>query len=113
MINQGDIAWLDLDPQSGHEQKGRRPVMVVSNEDFHILTSGKLAMVCPITNTGRANLLHVELDKQTCTTGYIMCEQAKVLDITTRNYVFIEVAPAAILAKVLNRVQAISLPSTE
>ena len=109
MINQGDIAWLDLDPQSGHEQKGRRPVIVVSNSDFHLLTNNKLAMVCPITNSGRANLLHVELDKQTHTTGYIMCEQAKVLDITTRNYKFIEKAPAAILTKVQNRVQAISL----
>jgi len=113
MINQGDIAWLDLDPQSGHEQKGRRPVIVVSNSDFHLITGSKLAMVCPITNTGRANLLHVELDKQTHTTGFIMCEQAKVLDITTRNYKFIEEAPLAVLAKVLNRVQAISLPDTE
>ncbi|MCL2377895.1 MAG: type II toxin-antitoxin system PemK/MazF family toxin [Defluviitaleaceae bacterium] len=109
MINQGDIAWLDLDPQSGHEQKGRRPVIVVSNRDFHLLTGHKLAMVCPITNTSKANLLHVELDKQTHTTGFIMCEQAKVLDITTRNYKFIEKVPTAVLIKVLNRVQAISL----
>jgi len=65
MIQQGVIAWLDLDPQSGHEQKGRRPVVVVSNSDFHIITGHKLAMVCPITNTARGNLLHVELDKQT------------------------------------------------
>jgi len=113
MINQGDIAWLDLDPQSGHEQKGRRPVIVVSNSDFHLITGSKLAMVCPITSTGRANLLHVELDKQTHTAGFIMCEQAKVLDITTRNYKFIEEAPTAVLIKVLNRVQAISLPDTE
>ena len=67
----------------------------------------------PITNTGRANLLHVELDKQTHTTGFVMCEQAKVLDITTRNYQFIEKAPSAVLYKVLNRVQAISLPNAE
>jgi len=113
MINQGDIAWLDLDPQSGHEQKGRRPVIVVSNRDFHLITNSKLAMVCPITNVGRANLLHVELDKQTHTTGFIMCEQAKVLDITTRNYKLIEKAPIAILTKVLNRVQAISLLDAE
>ncbi|MCL2399872.1 MAG: type II toxin-antitoxin system PemK/MazF family toxin [Defluviitaleaceae bacterium] len=113
MINQGDIAWLDLDPQSGLEQKGRRPVLVVSNNDFHIMTSDKLAMVCPITNTGRANLLRVELDKETRTTGFIMCEQAKVLDITTRNYEFIEDVPMAVLAKVLEMVQAISLPDAE
>jgi len=109
MITQGDVAWLDLDPQSGHEQKGRRPVIVVSNSDFHLLTGGKLAMVCPITNTGRANLLHVKLDQQMQTTGFVMCEQAKVLDIATRNYAFIEKAPSTVLTDVLNRVQAISL----
>ena len=110
MINQGDIAWLDLNPQSGHEQMGHGPVIVVSNSEFHLLTGNKLAMVCPITNTGRANLLHIELDKETHTTGFIMCEQAKVLDMTTRNYQFIEKVPAAVLSAVLCRVQAISLP---
>ena len=113
MINQGDIAWLDLDPQSGHEQSGRRPVVVVSNNDFHLVTNNKMAMVCPITNTGRANLLHVKLDTQMNTTGFIMCEQVKVLDITTRNYEFKEKIPHAILVKVLDRVQEISLLDTE
>ena len=113
MIEQGDIAWLDLNPQSGHEQKGRRPVVVVSNNEFHLITGNKLAMVCPITNTGRANLLHVELDKQTKTTGFAMCEQAKVLDITARNYEFKEKIPRAILCRILERVQAISLLDTE
>jgi len=113
MIQQGDIAWLDLDPQSGHEQKGRRPVVIISNKEFHMITGSKLAMVCPITNTSRANLLHIELDKQTKTTGFIMCEQVKVLDITTRNYEFKEIIPHAILLKVLDRVQAISLLDTE
>ncbi|MCL2366370.1 MAG: type II toxin-antitoxin system PemK/MazF family toxin [Oscillospiraceae bacterium] len=113
MITQGDVAWLDLDPQSGHEQKGRRPVIVVSNSDFHLLTGSKLAMVCPITNTSRTNLLHVPLDRNTQTTGFIMCEQVKVLDITTRNYKFIEKASPATLTKVLSKVQAISLPDSE
>jgi len=113
MIKQGDIAWLDLDPQSGHEQKGRRPVVVVSNSDFHLITGNKLAMVCPITNTSRANLLHAELDNRTKTTGFVMCEQAKVLDITARNYEFKEKIPKSILSRVLDRVQAISLMDTE
>ena len=113
MIKQGDIAWLDLDPQSGHEQKGRRPVVVISNSDFHFVTGNKMAMICPITNTGRANLVHVELDEQTDTTGFIMCEQVKVLDITTRNYEFREKIPTAILIKILDRVQAFSLLDTE
>jgi len=113
MIEQGDIVWLDLDPQAGHEQSGRRPVVVVSNSEFHLITGGKLAMVCPITNTARPNLLHIELDKQTKTTGFVMCEQAKVLDIITRNYEFREKITTALLTKILDRVQAISLLCTE
>jgi len=34
MVKQGDIIWLDFDPQTGHEQRGRRPALVVSNESF-------------------------------------------------------------------------------
>jgi len=109
MIEQGDIAWLDLDPQSGHEQSGRRPVVVVSNDEFHLMTGGKLAMICPITNTGRPNLLHIGLNKQTKTTGFVMCEQAKVPDIAARNYEFKEKISLALLNKILDRVQAISL----
>lgn len=108
-LKQGSIAWLDLDPQSGHEQKGRRPVVVVSNNDFHMMTNNKLAMVCPITNTTRGNLLHVGLDNQTKTTGYIMCEQVKVLDITTRNYKHIEALSYSKLMDVVERVQAITV----
>ena len=109
MIKQGAIAWLNLDPQSGHEQKGYRPVIVVSNNDFHIITGNKLVMICPITNTGKVDLMHIKLDEQTKTTGFVMCEQVKVLDITTRKYEFREMIPNEILVKILDRVQSISL----
>jgi len=47
----GDFVILTFDPQAGHEQKGRRPALVVSNTLFNRHTG--LAMVCPITNTFR------------------------------------------------------------
>lgn len=47
----GDFISLSFDPQSGHEQKGRRPALVVSNFLFNQVTG--LAIVCPITNTDR------------------------------------------------------------
>ncbi len=49
VFEQGDIVYLDFDPQSGHEQKGRRPALVVSNNLFNRVSS--LTMVCPITHT--------------------------------------------------------------
>jgi len=80
---QGDIVVIDFDPQAGHEQKGRRPCAVVSNDQFHART--KLAIVCPITNTISKFPMHILLDDRTKTTGEIMCEQVKCLDINARN----------------------------
>lgn len=97
---QGDIIFLEFDPQTGHEQKGRRPAFVVSNNTFNQLT--KIAIVCPITNTNREFPLHVPLDERMKTTGVVMCEQAKSLNITARNASFLEKAPKDTLEEVVD-----------
>ena len=97
---QGDIIYLDFDPQAGHEQKGRRPALVVSNLTYNKIT--KMALVCPITNTNRNFPLHVPLDLSTQTTGYIMCEQVKALDISVRNASLKEKAPNNIVQEVFD-----------
>lgn len=51
VFEQGDIVYLDFDPQAGHEQRGRRPALVVSNNLFNRVSS--LTMVCPITHTDK------------------------------------------------------------
>lgn len=99
--NQGDIIWIDLDPQSGHEQMGRRPAIVVSNNTFNNWSSCT-AMVCPITNRDRGIPIHVKLENRTQTTGVIMCDQAKILDIQMRNAVFVEKVPQDILEEVVD-----------
>jgi len=93
---QGDIIWLTLDPQAGHEQKGRRPALVVSNNSFNGIT-GTGSMVCPITNTDRGLHIQPQLDERTQTTGFIMCDQAKILDLSERKAEFIETAPEDIV----------------
>ena len=80
---QGDIIILSFDPQTGHEQKGRRPGLIISNDEFH--KRSNMAMVCPITNTISGFPMHIFLDDKTDTTGEIMCEQVKCLDINARN----------------------------
>jgi mRNA interferase MazF len=97
---QGDIILLEFDPQAGHEQKGTRPAFVISNNTFNQFT--KIAIVCPITNTNRGFPLHVPLDKRTKTNGFIMCEQAKSLDISARNASFIEKASEDVLAEAVD-----------
>ena len=102
---QGDIIFLDFDPQSGHEQKGKRPALIVSNEQFHVRTN--LAMVCPITNFKSGFPMHVKLDNRITTTGEIMCEQAKCLDTNARNASFCESVPEEILEKAIDLICAI------
>ena len=97
---QGDIVALDFDPQSGHEQRGRRPALVVSGDLFN--RTCHIAVVCPITNTDRGFPLHVPLDERTRTTGFVMCEQMKSLDVAARNVSRLEVVPPDILGEVVD-----------
>jgi mRNA interferase MazF len=92
---------MDFNPQSGHEQAGKRPAVIVSNKDSmkHMNTR---AMVCPITNTDRGFPAHVRLDNRTKTAGVILCDQAKVLDIKTRKAEYIEPLPKDILEEVVD-----------
>ena len=72
---QGDFVVLSFDPQAGHEQKGRRPALVVSNTLFNRHTG--MAMACPITNTFRDFPFHVAVPTDSSLTGYIMVEVEK------------------------------------
>jgi mRNA interferase MazF len=79
---QGDIIVITFDPQSGHEQKGRRPAFVVSKHLFNRSTG--LAIVCPITNTERGFPFHIPIPKDSKLTGFIMVEQVKSVDFRAR-----------------------------
>lgn len=103
-FTQGDIVYLDFDPQAGHEQRGKRPALVVSNNTFNEFTS--LALVCPITLNNRGFPLHVALDDRTRTQGVIMCEQVKSLDLSARGATLFEKVPQSILEEVVSLVIA-------
>lgn len=78
----GDFIAVTFDPQSGHEQRGRRPALVVSNTLFNEHTG--LAIVCPITNTDRGFPFHVALMNDPDVTGFVMVEQVKSVDFHAR-----------------------------
>lgn len=101
---QGDIVALSFDPQSGHEQKGRRPAIIVSNKVFNQHVG--LAFACPITNTKRDFPFHVSVESDTIT-GYIMTEQLKSVDYHSRDIKFIEKAHSTVVNRVLSIVDSI------
>ena len=104
MVKQGDIIKVSFNPQKGHEQAGVRPALVISNDGYH--RYAKLSIVCPITNTEKNFPLHVKLDERTKTTGFILCEHIRTLDLSARNHEIIESIPIDILQEVLSIVQA-------
>lgn len=96
---------MDFNPQAGHEQAGRRPAIVVSNNTFNHHST--MAMVCPITNTDNKHPLHIPLDDRTRTTGVILCEQVKSLDVRERNAYTAEKAPTDIVEKASSMVKSL------
>jgi mRNA interferase MazF len=97
--HKGDFVYLSFDPQTGHEQKGRRPALVISNDLFTKSTG--LAIVCPITNTDRKIPFHLTIPKGSSLTGFVMVDQVKSFDYEARQAVFIEKAPKSILEDAL------------
>jgi mRNA interferase MazF len=101
---QGDIIAITFDPQSGHEQKGRRPAYVVSKYLFNKNTG--LAIVCPITNTDRGFPFHVPIPKDSKLTGFIMVEQVKSVDFYARRAKRIQQGNEGLLSDVLSILDA-------
>src|SRR5438552_13595672 len=95
----GDFITLSFDPQAGHEQKGRRPALVISNYLFNKSTG--LAIVCPITNTYRQIPFHLPIPAASSLTGFVMVEQVKSVDYTARSAKFVARAPNPVVEDAL------------
>ena len=100
----GDLIALAFDPQAGHEQKGRRPALVISNDLFNQRTG--MAIVCPITNTRRDFPFHVALSDGSSVTGFVMVEQVKAIDHRARRAKFLDKVPVHVLNEVLSLLDA-------
>lgn len=100
----GDLVVLTIDPQSGHEQMGRRPALVVSNDLFNKQIG--FAMVCPITNTNRKSPFHLKMPETSSLTGYVMTEQLKSIDYRSRKVKFVENGSKELLESALNILDA-------
>jgi mRNA-degrading endonuclease toxin of MazEF toxin-antitoxin module len=108
-MQRGEIWLVSLDPASGHEQKGRRPVLIVSPEPFNRIT--KVPVVLPITSGGNfarmAGFAVPLAGTGTKTTGIIRCDQPRALDLAARGGKKLERIPDAISDEVLARLAPI------
>jgi mRNA interferase ChpB len=104
-MKRGDIYRVALDPVSGREQSGMRPVLIVSPTAFNRKTGTPI--VVPITHGGnyaRENSFVVSLmGAGAKTTGVILCHQVRTLDLKSRNAQRIESVPDSIMEEVLSQ----------
>ncbi len=104
MVRQGDIIRVCFDPREGHEQAGTRPAVVVSNDAYN--QRCYMTLLCPITNTNNKFPLHVPLDERTNTTGVVLCEHLRSMDLSVRKYQYIEQIPEDLLRRIVNIIEA-------
>ncbi|WP_428484309.1 type II toxin-antitoxin system PemK/MazF family toxin [Rhodopila sp.] len=106
-MNRGDIYLVALDPTAGREQRGHRPVLVVSPAAFNKAT--KLPVVLPITNGGAfaRRIGFAVAISGIRTTGVVRCDQPRVIDLQARDGHKVDTLPAAILEDVLARIRPI------
>ena len=105
-MERGDIYLVSLDPTAGHEQQGKRPVLVISPGKFNRLTG--VPVVLPITTGGsfaRTAGFAVSLTSAgTRTTGVVRCDQPRALDLRARGGKKFERVPEHIVDEVLSKV---------
>ena len=106
-MERGDIYLVSLDPATGREQQGKRPVLIVSPASFNAAT--KLPIILPITNGGEfaKRISFAVLLTGTTTTGVIRCDRPRVIDLIARNGRKLESLPPSIMDEVLAKLATI------
>jgi mRNA interferase ChpB len=108
-MKRGEVWLVSLDPTSGHEQKGRRPVLIVSPEAFNRIT--RVPIVLPITSGGSfartAGFAVALAGTGTKTTGVVRCDQPRALDLASRGGRRLESIPDPVMEEVLARLSPI------
>ncbi len=99
--DRGDAVWLHFDPQTGHEQGGRRPALVLSPASYN----GKvgLAILCPITRKAKGYPFEVALPEGSAVAGVVLSDQVKSLDWRARRAEPIGRVPPRVTEEVLQK----------
>lgn len=99
--DRGHLVWISLDPQSGHEQAGRRPALVLSPASYNSLVG--LALFCPITSQVKGFPFEVPLPPGLAVSGVVLADHVKCLDWRSRRAEYPGDAPEAVVNEVIRR----------
>jgi mRNA interferase MazF len=101
----GDLVWLTFDPQAGHEQRGRRPALILSPRVYN--AKARLAIACPITSHVKGYPFEVPLPPGEKITGVVLADHVKNLDWQARRVVFEAKASDDIVSDVRERLRVL------
>ena len=96
----GDIVWINFDPQSGHEQKGKRPAIVLSPKEYNKKVG--LGLFCPITSKIKNYPFEVEISSKIIN-GVVLSDQIKSFDWRTREIEFISKVTSDKIEEIINK----------
>ena len=97
----GDVVWIDMNPQAGHEQAGRRPAIVLSPSSYNAKIG--LALFCPVTNQIKGYPFEVIIPSDLKVTGAVLSDQVKNLDWRKRNTEFFDRMPESVVLEILRK----------
>jgi mRNA interferase MazF len=101
----GDLVWLTFDPQTGHEQRGRRPALILSPRSYN--AKARLAIACPITSQAKGYPFEVALPSGGAIGGVVLADHVKSLDWNARRVELAAIAPAEVLTDVRERLRVL------
>ena len=106
--NRGDLVWINFNLQSGHEQAGRRPALILSPSSYNSKVG--LAILCPITSKIKGYPFEVNIPEKLEINGVILSDQIKSLDWKIRKAAFICKLPKSALTETLNKINVLLNP---
>lgn len=101
----GDLVWLTFDPRAGHEQRGRRPALILSPRPYNAKTG--LALACRVTSQVKGYPFEVSLPAGGTIRGAVLADHVKNLDWAARPVRFEAKAPAEVVVDVRERLRAL------
>ena len=105
ILAQGDIVWLQFNPQADHEEAGRRPALVISLKEYNRKVG--LALFCPVTSQVKGYPFEVLLPSGLAASGAVLSDQVRSLDWRVRKAERLCIAPEGVVEEVLGKILAL------
>ena len=109
--DRGHLVWISLDPQSGHEQAGRRPALVLSPASYNGPVG--MALFCPVTSQAKGYPFEVPLPAGLVLSGVELADHIKCLDWRSRRADYVGEVPEGVVAEVVRRLALLITPAVD